>query len=198
MNARNLALILVFLATIARNHAYFEYALDCRPSCITSNKSCSITELSPSSFPIDCLDSNADCEALAKPDTACLRKGEEVLGGEKVWPDYSVWAGRNNTPTTTAAPGPNPGPTPQPGPGPTPPSPAPSPQPTPASREELFFKIYSLALTVGIALIGVGFAVRALYRRRGDSTQFEPLINPAAGGEISPESPYGQPTTQDR
>lgn len=202
MNRNSTILLVTLLATAARSLAYFEYGLDCSDSCIGKNLSCTITELSPASFPNDCILTNADCAALAAPDKVCLRMALEPLGGQKIWPDYSKWAGRNDTPTPGPAPGPTPGPAPgpvppTPAPGPTPPAPSPKPTPTPREREALFYKIYSLVLTAGIIMTVIGYGARALRNHFRVRVSFEPLIEPATGDHISPESPYARSTTED-
>ena len=137
-------------------------------------------ELDPDSFPIDCIETDADCVALASKDVVCLRGSEEPLGGEKIWPDYSVWAGRN---TTTPAPSPTP---------PMPPSP--SPKPTPNSREETFFKVYSIVLTALVGVAGLIQVSRIVHRRFWGGS-YEPLPSPSVG-EMSPDSPYNSQLSQ--
>ena len=93
----------IILAVILRGDTYFQYD-DCDESCKQLKESCTITEISPDYFPIQCFKDEHKCAAVASDQEVCLRPNKTPLGGRDIWNDFHKHAIITTTtlePTTT-------------------------------------------------------------------------------------------------
>ena len=59
---------LMVTMTVNNSQGFFQYLLDCSPSCIRHEEDCTISELNANNFPIDCTETSEDYVALASRD----------------------------------------------------------------------------------------------------------------------------------